>query len=220
MINSPSGVLFPFSTWHTIACRLFKSKKPPASLIQCIFTIFSACARVCSVVSDSLWPHGMQPARLLCPRDFPGKNTGLGCHFLLQGIFLTQGLNPWLLHLLHWQAIFKITEPPGKPKIFNTSANLCLCDSDLYWKIVQYQDQYPGTLECSYTLRPPASAWMRNLKGTHIPLSIRFLGSWKQWNQSGIEQGGIWDNKISHNEFSAVHLESKRVEAKRKRGWL
>ena len=45
----------------------------------------------------------MEPTRLLCPWDFPGKNTGVGCHFLLQGIFLTQGSNPRLLHLLHWQ---------------------------------------------------------------------------------------------------------------------
>ena len=36
--------------------------------------------------------------------DFLGKNTGVGCHFLLQGIFLTQGSNTYLLHLLHWQA--------------------------------------------------------------------------------------------------------------------
>ena len=35
--------------------------------------------------------------------DFPGKNTGVDCHFLLQGIFWTQGLNPPLLCLLHWQ---------------------------------------------------------------------------------------------------------------------
>ena len=42
--------------------------------------------------------------RLLCPWDSPGKNTGAGCHFLLQGIFLTQGSNLHLLHLLHWQA--------------------------------------------------------------------------------------------------------------------
>ena len=39
----------------------------------------------CSVVSNSLWPHGMYLARLLCPWDFPGKNTGSGYHFLLQG---------------------------------------------------------------------------------------------------------------------------------------
>ena len=37
-----------------------------------------------SVVSDSLPPHGLQPDRLLCPRDSPGKNTGVGCHFLLK----------------------------------------------------------------------------------------------------------------------------------------
>ena len=37
-----------------------------------------------SVMSDSLWPHGLQPARLLCPWDFPGKRTGVGCHRLLQ----------------------------------------------------------------------------------------------------------------------------------------
>ena len=42
--------------------------------------------------------------RLLYPRDSPGKNTGLGCCFLLQGIFLTPGSNLHLLHLLHWQA--------------------------------------------------------------------------------------------------------------------
>ena len=39
--------------------------------------------------------------RLLCPRDFPGKNTEVDCHFLLQGIFLTQGCD---LHFLRWQA--------------------------------------------------------------------------------------------------------------------
>ena len=58
--------------------------------------------RACSVaVSNSLHPNGLYPARFLCPWDFPGKNTGVGCHFLLQGIFLTQGSNPCLLH---WQA--------------------------------------------------------------------------------------------------------------------
>ena len=42
-------------------------------------------------------PHGLQPSRLPCPWDPPGKNTGVGSHSLLQGIFLTQGLNPGLL---------------------------------------------------------------------------------------------------------------------------
>ena len=67
---------------------------------------------VASFVSSSLcWPHGLQPARLLCPRDSPGKSTGVGCHALLQGIepvslrssalaglfFITSAANPSIL---------------------------------------------------------------------------------------------------------------------------
>ena len=58
-------------------------------------------ASVCvsrSVVSDSLWPHGLQPARLLCPWNSPGMNTGVDCHSLLQRNFPTQGSNAILLH--------------------------------------------------------------------------------------------------------------------------
>ena len=51
-----------------------------------------------SVVPDSLRPHGLQSTRFLCPWDFPGKDTGVGGHFFLQGIFPTQDLNPGLLH--------------------------------------------------------------------------------------------------------------------------
>ena len=50
-----------------------------------------------SVVFNSLQPHGLQPTRLLCPWDSPGKNTGVGGQSLLQ-IFLIQGSNPDLLH--------------------------------------------------------------------------------------------------------------------------
>ena len=44
----------------------------------------NSCCQVASVVSDSVRPHGLQPTRLLRPWDSPGKNTGVGCHFLLQ----------------------------------------------------------------------------------------------------------------------------------------
>ena len=64
--------------------------------------------RVCYitlVVSDSVrWRYRLKPARLLCPGDSPGKNTGVGCHALLQGIFPTQGSNPRLSCFRHWQA--------------------------------------------------------------------------------------------------------------------
>ena len=60
-----------------------------------------------SVVSDSLRLHGLKPARLFCPCDFSGKNTGVGCHALLQGISLTQGSNPCLtIPLVHTCPLF------------------------------------------------------------------------------------------------------------------
>ena len=63
-----------------------------------------------SVVYNSLQPHGLQPARLLCPWDSPGKNTGVGCH-------ATQGLNPGHSCLLHWQAGSLPLMAVGKPNL-------------------------------------------------------------------------------------------------------
>ena len=63
--------------------------------------------------SVRLWPHGA--ARLVCQWDFPGKNTGEGCHFLLQGVFLTEG---WTLPMSPALAGgFFTTEPPRKTPI-------------------------------------------------------------------------------------------------------
>ena len=69
------------------------SRSPRPSQLICfvfsrVFHICSACfdsccCQVTAVVSDSVRPHRQQPTRLPRPRDFPGKNTGVGCHFLL-----------------------------------------------------------------------------------------------------------------------------------------
>ena len=69
-----------------------------------------------SVRSNSLWLHGMQPARLLWAWNFLGKNSGVGCLFLLQGTFPTQGSN--LRLSLMFPALANglfTTLPPGKP---------------------------------------------------------------------------------------------------------
>ena len=67
-----------------------------------------------------LRPCGLSPATLLGPWYFPGKNTGVGCHFLLQGLFLTQDLNPRPLHCttyrfssdsIHHQGALKVKNP-------------------------------------------------------------------------------------------------------------
>ena len=59
---------------------------PPGSSVHGIFQarVLEWGAIVCSVMSNSLQPHGLQPTRLLCPWDFPGKSTGMGCHCLLR----------------------------------------------------------------------------------------------------------------------------------------
>ena len=67
--------------------------------------------QVTSVMSDSLWPHGRWPTRLLCPGDSSGKNTGVGCR-VLQGISLSRD---WTcISYLHWQVGSLPLEPPGR----------------------------------------------------------------------------------------------------------
>ena len=70
--------------------------------------LLQACLTLCD-------PMDCSHCRLLSPWDSPDKNTGLSCHALLQGIFLSQGLNPRLLCLLHWQVGSLPQVPPGKP---------------------------------------------------------------------------------------------------------
>ena len=78
---------------------------------------------VTSLVSDSLRPRGLQPTWLLCPWDSPGKNAGVGCPSLLQGVFPSQGLKLWLFRLLHWQTGSLPVGPPGKPCVLVSALN-------------------------------------------------------------------------------------------------
>ena len=72
--------------------------------------MLSSVTQLCLTLCDP-----MDPARLLCPWDSPGKNTGAGFHFLLQGIFSIQGSNPRFFCLLHWLVDSLPLAPPGKP---------------------------------------------------------------------------------------------------------
>ena len=65
-------------------------------------------------LSATLWTIHSPPGSSVHGNS-PGKKTGVGFHTLLQGIFLTQGLNPGLLRLSHWQAGSLPLVPPGKP---------------------------------------------------------------------------------------------------------
>ena len=107
------------------------------------------CVCACSGMSNSLWPYRLQPTRLLCPWDFPGKNTGVGCHFLLPGIFPTQGSNSRLLCLLHWQADSLHFVPPGKSlEIHITWQNPPVA----YWGWLVWREVEALTPRCSLAL--------------------------------------------------------------------
>ena len=82
---------------------LYSQTHAGISLLTFLGSLLYFLVSVSSVVFDSLHPHGLKPTRVLCPRTFPGKSTGVGCHFFLQGIFPTQGLNSHLFCFLHWK---------------------------------------------------------------------------------------------------------------------
>ena len=96
-----------YSVWSTGSLLLRAEGSPHRSLKTLRLKWLCVCVN-CSVVSDSLQPRG------LCPWNFPGKNTGVDCHFLLQRIFPTQGSNQTSCIADGFFAINQ-SEPPGKP---------------------------------------------------------------------------------------------------------
>ena len=132
---------------------------------------------LCLAGFNSLLPSELWPAKFLFPWDFSGKNTGVGCHFLLQGIFLTQGSNPHVLSLLHWQAA----------SFYHRAVNKGCCESfrwragaqpfDIYIQIHRYiailpQTPLPSTLphsiERSFTCSVAGPCWLSILKTSNI----------------------------------------------------
>ena len=94
----------------------------------------------------TLWP-----ASLFCSWDSPGKNTGVGCPFLLQGIFPTGGLNPCLLHVLHWQADSLPLSDRGSPVVSSavqqSESPVCFHIFPLFW--ISFPPRSPQSAESS-----------------------------------------------------------------------
>ena len=132
-------ISFKITSWPSYQMERVPGKKPTNS--QCFYSKFSPfvinkCFTLLFVFGPfsehwytCFWCVCVQSCPALCDHmdcslpglsgifqewNFPGKYTRDGCHFLLQAIFLTQGLNPCLLCLLHWQIVSLPTEPPGK----------------------------------------------------------------------------------------------------------
>ena len=96
-------------------------------------------------MSDSVQPYERQPTRFLCPWDSPGKNTGVGCHALLQGILLTQGSNP---HPLHCRWILY----QGSPSIFLLLLKLEMLTVLTYFKLPRQENLNSFFIPSSFTL--------------------------------------------------------------------
>ena len=95
-IPSPEDLLPGIEEASPVLAGSFLTTVPQGSPCKTTLDCIIVCIS-CSGVPDSLQCHGLKPARLLCPWHSPGKNTRVGCHFLLQGLFPTQGSNLGLL---------------------------------------------------------------------------------------------------------------------------
>ena len=109
--------LSPDSSSHIITFLQVIAQNRTPEVINLNSTLVSPLVTL-SVVSDSLQSHGLQPARLLCSWNSPGKNIGVGCHFLLQRIL--PGIKPGSLAL---QADSLPSEPPD-PVLFHLNPSL------------------------------------------------------------------------------------------------
>ena len=128
-----------------------------------------------SVVYDSWWLHWVWPSRLLSPRDFPGKNTGVSGRFLPQGIFPT-GTEPASPKLPILQVDSFTTEPPGKPPSLHSLTNLT--EVELFSGCTepnQPSSKYLRSWICALKLFPPKwlKSW-RNDKKLEESLSPHF----------------------------------------------
>ena len=95
-----SPMLFPLGRWkHSLLFGNRWNRTENPQTVRPISSPLQPYRVVCQAL-HCLWGY----KRLLCPWDSPGKNTGVGCHFLPQGTFPTQGSKLRLLPLLHWQA--------------------------------------------------------------------------------------------------------------------
>ena len=87
--------------WYPVSCNIPMENNLKKNRYVYI-CVYAKSLQMCPTLCD---PLDSSPIMLLCPRDSPGKNTGVGVCVLLQGIFLTQGLNSCFLWLLHCRQI-------------------------------------------------------------------------------------------------------------------
>ena len=112
--------LYVVSRGHNLYSKIYKF-----TVCVCVSVCLCVCVQSLSHVQIFM-AYELQPIRFLCPWNFPGRNTGVGCHFLPQGIFSTQRWNPHLSHLGYWQedSLPLDSLQPGKPTSLRVEAKI------------------------------------------------------------------------------------------------
>ena len=90
---------------------------------MCVYVYIHRCCSAAKLCLTLLGLHGLQPSKFLCPWDFPGKNTGVGCHFLLQG---------WVSHLACLNFVFSFVKKIGSTRTSRLGSKVttdvrCVC---------------------------------------------------------------------------------------------
>ena len=147
----------------------------------------------------------MQPARLLCPWNFPGNNTGVGCHFLLQGIFLTQESNP---RLLRWQVDSLALSHQGNPN--NRSSFHLWCAHPVLWMSTSELPKVRSLMFCLHDIRhvhiPPVYHIFYSFPFNWFPFS-----TWPGPKQSSVKSQDWLTNEnvfLTHMETHTKWTES------------
>ena len=138
--------------------------------------------------------HGLWPARFLCPWDSPGKDTGVGYHFLFQGIFPTQGSNPHFLCLLLWQEGSLPLVSPEKP---NTTQLHIESPKDATRKLLELISEYSKVTGYKINTKKSLAFLYTNNKNSERKMNetIPFTTATKI-KSLGINPPSMWENSL------------------------
>ena len=172
---------------------------------ECCCCCFCLVTKSCPTL---LQRHGLQLAKLLCPWDSPGKNTGVGCHALLQGIFPTQGIEPMPPV---WQAGSLQLSHQGHPKLKVPALKTAL------WVIRPEETELKKCLasllpspDTHYLLSSGITQQRKSL--FQCPKRSRLLSLFAWRKQPFDKAGGLWNSHMS-NDHRVTELEISRANS-------